>query len=733
MSKPHISCLVQQLLGATDGRADVAATAMGVSSSTVVRWRRGEAHPPGAQVRKVEKLLSQSHLQSQLRIFDDPVSRQRGMEDALAATLHALREEFHRAGHVSSRQDVLDVVAALVFAHVTDIDTGGTGIGIDLLKTEISAASALNSYVWRAFQRHIPDRLQKEIDLSKFYYDIPPENEGLAANLIAIFNSEGSLFRERHQNGGDDLINHVFGRFMSTSFVDEKEMGQYLTPPEVVRFMVALGLAALPSHVCERLTDPNVEQRDGIILDPSCGVGSFLAETAGALYEQVKEKRTSHESGIWLRRFMQQNVVGIDRSARMIRLGMINLAMFGTPNVRMTVANALARRGLDGETTESLERKAQLILTNPPFGASFSGPDLDGFAVAKGSTRLDSEVLFVERYLDWLAPGGVAVSIVPDSILTNKGAFARLRALLVGKADVEAVISLPSVAFAAAGTSTKTSVLVLRRHALAQSNSRGTFFAIADHVGFEVVTRSGQRRRTRTAANDLDQIAADFVQAQRHVSGKPGIGTSDLRWDAGYHAELPKASRQLAEAEGATVPVSELADLVTDRVAPGRNSNDEFCYIEISDVDPRTGLIDYKLMSATEAPSRARKRVRAGDVLVSTVRPERGAIGVVPEHLDGAICSTGFAVLRPHLIASHALAWLLKTDFVRHQMGRHNVGIAYPVIDEAICLQLAVPKQVLEAVSLQALALQNAEASFRAALSGMEAAVRGESPILPIG
>ena len=46
------------------------------------------------------------------------------------------------------------------------------------------------------------------------------------------------------------------------------------------------------------------------------------------------------------------------------------------------------------------------------------------------------------------------------------------------------------------------------------------------------------------------------------------------------------------------------------------------------------------------APSRARKLVKAGDVLVSTVRPERGTVGIVGSHQDGSVCTTGLAVLR---------------------------------------------------------------------------------------
>lgn len=58
-------------------------------------------------------------------------------------------------------------------------------------------------------------------------------------------------------------------------------------------------------------------------------------------------------------------------------------------------------------------------------------------------------------------------------------------------------------------------------------------------------------------------------------------------------------------------------------------------------------IVETQEIEGSAAPSRARKAIRAGDVLVSTVRPNLNAVAVVPDHLDGEIASTGFAVLRP--------------------------------------------------------------------------------------
>jgi type I restriction enzyme S subunit len=137
--------------------------------------------------------------------------------------------------------------------------------------------------------------------------------------------------------------------------------------------------------------------------------------------------------------------------------------------------------------------------------------------------------------------------------------------------------------------------------------------------------------------------------------------------------------------------VSDVSELINERINPIRFGKLHFNYIEISDVDGTNNMVTAKLVHCAEAPSRARKLVAAGDVLISTVRPERKAIGVVPDDLNGAVCSTGIAVLRPKNISSLVLARLLQSDFVNAQLLRNNIGIAYPTIEESCLPGIVLP------------------------------------------
>jgi len=79
----------------------------------------------------------------------------------------------------------------------------------------------------------------------------------------------------------------------------------------------------------------------------------------------------------------------------------------------------------------------------------------------------------------------------------------------------------------------------------------------------------------------------------------------------------------------------------------GPPADGEFIYVDISSIDNKSKrIVEPKRLQLVAAPSRARQRLRAGDVLVSMTRPNLNAVALVPQELDGAIGSTGFHVLR---------------------------------------------------------------------------------------
>ena len=699
-----VGTLVTSLVESEPKGLNGLASRVGVSAATISRWMAGRSSPRPAQEGRLRSLALRRQItvgnlsEKQGSINFSPISSEVRVRVALGAILREVREILHRGGHLSSRHEALDELTKLLFAHVVSIDNGGEGIGPHILSNGRSATTTLREFVAQTFRAYLPQSPSFELNPSDFELKLRPSEDKLCLELIDCFGAKASKSDLLQAQGAGqlDILNDVFGQFLADSFVDEKELGQYLTPTEVVRAMVALGLASLSESEIESLCSLDGAQDAGLILDPSCGVGSFLAETLRALYARAKSRLSPEDLSLWTAEALRHNIMGIDKSERMIRFAMTNLALFGAPAANLHLANSLLRSGSDGELCKSLAGRASLILTNPPFGAEFSGLDLEGYRIAgnwaaRNPRTLDSEILFMERYLDWLAPGGVLVAIVPDNILTNRGVFSDLRNAVSSSVELLSVVSLPTVTFAAAGTSTKTSILHLRK--MNSRPRRKTFFAICSDIGYEVITRGAYRQKVATGEGQLPRILDEVIRGELPEFGRwVRLDAKASRWDATYHAGLPEAvQRRLDEMGSKDIVVSRVASLSRERADPRRFGEGKFRYVEISDVDAGACTVGYKWVLCQDAPTRARKVIRSGDVLVSTVRPERRTIGVVGEDLDGGICSTGFAVLRPKEITPYTLAKLLQSDFANTQILRNNVGIAYPAVDEDCLTEILLP------------------------------------------
>ena len=686
------------------GDPQLLAVQLKASPASVQRWVSGAARPRPVYEAKLRKIYSQFNNQpSELR--ETPTAyrvtpHHPMITEAVDATLKSIREILHKHTHLSSRSQALDELSKLLFAHIEGQRNGRGGISWRIAAPSGPGLAAnLKAHVDATVREHLPESLAHSVDLRDFELKLKPQENDLAGELIDCFET---LHRQTSSFNfsGFDILNEVFGKFLADSFIDEKELGQYLTPPEVVRFMVGLAMHGISNSEMETLCDPKRCADFGLILDPSCGVASFLAEAVHQIRERVAERTGNAElREAWMKAVLGRVVIGIDKSERMIRLALTNIAMFGFPMARLHLANSLARNGTDAKLTDGLNGKVRLILTNPPFGACFQGNDLMRYKVAtqwarRFPGRLDSEILFMERYLDWLAPGGQLIVVVPDSILTNKAIFEELRRGIANDVELCAVISLPSVTFGVAGTNTKTSIVHLRKKSKANASSHRTAFAICQDIGFTVSTKANQRLKIVQGEGDLPRILNEIVEPPTKPNLIRWLEDAHVmeRWDAQHHASLSaEVEQRLNRKSDADLYVSDVAELVDERADPRRWGDKQFNYIEISDIDSQTCVVYSNRIETSATPSRARKLVKAGDVLVSTVRPERGTVGVAGPHQDGSVCTTGLAVLRPTKIDSLTLAYLLKTEFVITQLMRNNVGIAYPAIDERCLSSVLLP------------------------------------------
>jgi type I restriction enzyme S subunit len=166
------------------------------------------------------------------------------------------------------------------------------------------------------------------------------------------------------------------------------------------------------------------------------------------------------------------------------------------------------------------------------------------------------------------------------------------------------------------------------------------------------------------------------------------------RWDIDYH--LPPEGIK-AFPENIIKKVSEVAEIVKDKKDPTKEPAVSFTYVDISSVNVLSGVIENPQdLTGDEAPSRARKLVAKDDIIISTCRPTRGAIAVIPEKLNDEICSTGFSVVRAKEgINPLYLHFALRLDSTLEQFRKWSTGSSYPaILDEDIAkTRIPVPNK----------------------------------------
>ncbi len=171
------------------------------------------------------------------------------------------------------------------------------------------------------------------------------------------------------------------------------------------------------------------------------------------------------------------------------------------------------------------------------------------------------------------------------------------------------------------------------------------------------------------------------------------------------------------------VELAEVVDFRRDSANPTKRPEADFLYADIGNVDTKWGELNWTVMKGKDAKSsRMRRLMREGDVLVSTTRPTRNAIAVVPAELDSQICSTGFAVLQcKPTMNNRFLFHALRTWLSNLQFAKHCSGSGYPAINQESDLpHIRVP--VLRSVDDQAQIASEVDA-----LLGRARAIEGEA------
>jgi len=323
------------------------------------------------------------------------------------------------------------------------------------------------------------------------------------------------------------------------------DRGQYFTPRGAIR----LAIQILAPKECERM------------LDPAEGTGGFLVETLNYLNRSFHEEQRvaigdeNTEEFISIRdrlsRYASTNLFGADFDPFLVRAAQMNVMMAGNSLGRLYHMNSLEfpaghLPGVKSAGDEIRLGSIDVIGTNPPFGSDIPITEktilhqyelarrweshAGGFVMTQAlKPAVAPEVLFIERCVQWLKPGGRMGIVLPDGILGNPG-DEYIRYWILRHCWVLASIDLPVELFIVeANVNILTSLLFLKKKSTQEIQAEDlgrkvdypVFMAVAEKVG---VDRRGNTLYKRRPDGEEILVEKSYEEKVR-IGGKLEVRT----------------------------------------------------------------------------------------------------------------------------------------------------------------------------------------------------------------
>lgn len=246
----------------------------------------------------------------------------------------------------------------------------------------------------------------------------------------------------------EEGLGNLYEGLLEKNASDKKSgAGQYFTPRPLIDCIV-------------RLMQP---QPGEIVQDPAAGTAGFLVAADRYIKDHTDDLYKLPEAQVFFQR--HNAFVGAELVPDTHRLCMMNLLLHG---IEGGVDN-IDTMSPDGEALA----KADLILTNPPFGTKKGGgrPTRSDFSVTADTSN--KQLAFVEHIVRALKPGGRAAVVVPDNVLFEDNTGRRLRTWLLDLCNLHTILRLPTGIFYAQGV--KTNVLFFQRGKTDKVNTKAVW------------------------------------------------------------------------------------------------------------------------------------------------------------------------------------------------------------------------------------------------------------------
>ncbi len=562
-------------------------------------------------------------------------------------------------------------------------------------------------------------------------------------------------------NSNLQVVDEAFEYLVSKSAKGEK--GQYFTPRHVIDMCVkmlnpqpgesmidtAAGSCGFPVHTIFKLTG-NLFTAGDI----AAAAKRHIREVFGIDFDEktVRVARTL-------------NLIAGDGEANVLHLNTLDYERWDDWTERdkqwiITYSGGFKRlEGFRAEFGENQRFHFDMLMANPPFAGDIKERRILqryrlGFKPnGRMQTKVGRDVLFIERNLDFLKPGGRMAIVLPQGKFSAPK-HQHIREFIMEQARILAVVSLHENTFKP-HTSPKTSVLFVQKWnddpgqgpLCPKADNYPIFFAVSekggkDTSGSYIYLKNGNgdckldKHGHLTVAHDLhnhdgelpDGIAESFVAwaKRENLSFWQSDDLTDwvplaaLTFEKGY-ADVQCESRIDADY---FQPKYERIEAAIKRYPHGYTRiRDEFehnkstfkiepekvyRYVEIGSVNTVTGDITAEELLGKDLPANAKRVLKKGDIIVSKVRTYRGAITIVQE--DGYVGSGAFCVLREKgRVNKETLLSCLCTDVFLTWSLKPSTGTSYPTLDDDDILDFPIP---LLSPAEQARIKQSVTASF---------------------
>lgn len=313
-----------------------------------------------------------------------------------------------------------------------------------------------------------------------------------------------------------DVLGAAFEVMINPSMKGDK--GQYFTPRHVV-------------DLCVEILNPKENES---VLDPACGSGGFLVGAMDHVFKTIARERDDQNEILENQKdYASESVYGIDYDPLIAKVAKAYMLIWGDGRSNICIADGLSEKNwnehskdrllVDDEYGNKKLKQFDVIMMNPPFAGSVHSEEilsqyelaysLDKKGKRKRAKSVSRDILFLERAIHYLRPGGRMAVVVPRGLLKNY-TDEPVRRFLLKYSSIRAVISLSGSMFKPF-TNTKTCVIFLQKRLeplgdLEESqNDADVVYAVTQRPGKD---RSGKvvRLADGTIDSDLPEIR-DYV------------------------------------------------------------------------------------------------------------------------------------------------------------------------------------------------------------------------------